>query len=69
MPYALLGANVCSQLLDAALDDEGLDLLVPVGVRVGGKILGLVLGRDGLQRLRCAVVGPTGLDASHGDDA
>lgn len=69
VPYALLGADVRSQLLDAALDDEGLDLLVPVGVRVGGEILGLVLGGDGLQRGRCAVVRPTGLDASHGDDA
>ena len=50
VPYALLGADVRPQLLDAALDDERLNLLVPVGVREGGEILSLVLGGDGPQR-------------------
>ena len=54
--YALLGADVRPQLLDAALYDEGLHLHMSVRVSECGEILGLILGRDGIKRGRCAIV-------------
>lgn len=69
MSYVAFVALVGAELLAAALDDEGLDLLVAVGVGEGGEVFGVGLGGEGAEGGGGAVVGSGGSDdASEGGD-